>query len=229
MGGVPGAHDTRIGAVHGREREPGVREDGREGWRDILQAVRKVSCERADRGVTRKHPDFVQPYQLHSENFDWENRYCESSLVANGQFYEEYCDKIVTPPNGCVCGPNAEVDKEALKVSCGPGIRCRDCSVVWFAHLTQSTVKGLINPNFFFFGRGAIQLSWNANYLKASQVLSDSGETLCTQPELVATVPKYAWGTALWFWMFNKPPGQETTCHIQSLQGSFGGSLNIIK
>ena len=90
-------------------------------------------------------------------------------------------------------------------------------------------MKGLINPNFFFFGRGAIQLSWNANYLKASQVLSDSGETLCTQPELVATVPKYAWGTALWFWMFNKPPGQETTCHIQSLQGSFGGSLNIIK
>ena len=97
-----------------------MREDGREGWRDILQAVRKVSCERADRGVTRKHPDFVQPYQLHSENFDWENRYCESSLVANGQFYEEYCDKIVTPPNGCVCGPNTEVDKEALKVSCGP-------------------------------------------------------------------------------------------------------------
>mmetsp|Transcript_16029 Transcript_16029/g.36991 ORF Transcript_16029/g.36991 Transcript_16029/m.36991 type:complete len:470 (-) Transcript_16029:837-2246(-) len=152
------------------------------------------------RTVERAGGTYCKPCS--NENFDWENRYCEASLVANGQFYEEYCDKIITPPHGCVCGPTTEVDKEAL--------------------------KGLMNPNFSFFGRGAIQLSWNANYLKASQVLADSGDTLCTQPELVATDPKYAWGTALWFWLFNKPPGQETTCHIQSLQGSFGGSLNII-
>jgi len=135
-------------------------------------------------------------------NFDWNNRYCEISLVANGAFYEDYCDKIQTPPFGCVCGPTSEVDKEDL--------------------------KGLINPNFAYFGRGAIQLSWNANYLKASQVLAESSDTLCSQPELVATDPRYAWGTALWFWVFNKPPGEETTGHIQSLEGSFGGSLNII-
>ncbi|KAL7543283.1 hypothetical protein ACHAWF_007356 [Thalassiosira exigua] len=137
-----------------------------------------------------------------NENFDWGNRYCEVSVVSNGRFYEDYCDKIVTPPYGCVCGPTVEVDKEDL--------------------------KGLINPNAVFFGRGAIQISWNANYLKASQVLAESGETLCTQPDLVATEPKYAWGTALWFWLFSKPPGQETTCHIQSLEGNFGGSLNVI-
>lgn len=46
--------------------------------------------------------------------------------------------------------------------------------------------------------------------------------------DLVATDPTYAWGTALWFWLFNKKHGEETTCHIQSLEGSFGGSLNII-
>ena len=35
-------------------------------------------------------------------------------------------------------------------------------------------------------------------------------------------------GTALWFWLFKKPPGEDTTCHIQALEGSFGSTLNII-
>ena len=140
-----------------------------------------------------------------NENFDWADRVCQVSLVSNGQYYEEYCDKIVTPPHGCVCGPTVEVDDEDL--------------------------AGLINPNFAYFGRGAIQLSWNANYMKASQVLAESADVLCSQPELVATEPKYAWGTALWFWLFNKNDAEEgggTTCHIQSLEGSFGGSLGVI-
>lgn len=136
------------------------------------------------------------------DHFDWTNRYCELSLVANGQYYEDYCDKIVTPPYGCVCGPATEVGSDG-------------------------ELAGMLYPNFAFFGRGAIQLSWNANYLLASQVLADSYDTLCTQPELVATEPKYAWGTALWFWLFNKGTG-DTTSHIDSLGGSFGGTLNII-
>ena len=144
--------------------------------------------------------EFCKPCD--NSNFDWQNRFCEVSLVANGQFYEEYCDKVITPPYGCTCGPTTEVNKE--------------------------TLAGLMNPNAAFFGRGAIQLSWNMNYIKASQVLTDSAETLCSQPDLVATVPKYAWGTALWFWMFSNPPGEQTNCHIKSLEGSFGGSLRII-
>jgi hypothetical protein len=123
--------------------------------------------------------------------------------VAEGQFYEEYCDKIVTPPHGCVCGPTTEVDTEDL--------------------------KGLINPNAVYFGRGALQISWNANYIKASQVLAESADLLCSQPDLVATEPKYAWGTALWFWLFNPDPDDlGSTSHIRSLEGSFGGSLKII-
>lgn len=152
------------------------------------------------RPLERHGANYCKPCR--NENFDWGNYYCEISMVANGQFYEDYCDKIVTPPYGCVCGPTTEVDNEAL--------------------------KGLINPNAVYFGRGAIQLSWNANYIKASYVLTESADTLCTQPDLVATDPKYAWGTAIWFWLFNTPPGEYTTCHIQSLEGSFGGSLNII-
>lgn len=153
------------------------------------------------RTVEKNAGTFCKPCD--NNNFDWENRYCEVSLVANGQFYEDYCDKIVTPPYGCVCGPTTEVDSENL--------------------------SGLINPNAVFFGRGAIQLSWNSNYIKASYVLADSADTLCTQPDLVATEPKYAWGTALWFWMFSTPsPGEQTNCHIKALEGSFGSTLRII-
>lgn len=137
-----------------------------------------------------------------NENFDWDNYYCEISAVANGRKYEEYCDKIVTPPHGCVCGPTNEIDSENL--------------------------KGLINPNAVFFGRGALQISWNANYVKASMVLTGLVDTLCVQPDLVATEPEYAWGTALWFWLFKKQEGEETTCHIQALEGSFGGTLDVI-
>lgn len=136
------------------------------------------------------------------ENFDWENMYCEVSMVANGQFYEDYCDKTKTPPYGCSCGPTSELDSDEY--------------------------AGLMNPDFAFFGRGAIQLSWNTNYLQASKVLAESSDTLCSRPELVATDPRYAWGTAVWFWLFNKAPGEETTSHLQVLEGSFGGSLNII-
>eukprot|EP00573_Skeletonema_grethae_P003920 CAMPEP_0201701568 /NCGR_PEP_ID=MMETSP0578-20130828/33175_1 /ASSEMBLY_ACC=CAM_ASM_000663 /TAXON_ID=267565 /ORGANISM="Skeletonema grethea, Strain CCMP 1804" /LENGTH=426 /DNA_ID=CAMNT_0048188917 /DNA_START=89 /DNA_END=1365 /DNA_ORIENTATION=- len=152
------------------------------------------------RTVEKLSGTFCKPCD--NKYFDWDNRYCKVSLVANGQFYDDYCDKVITPPHGCVCGPTTEVDGD---------IRA-----------------GLMNPNAAYFGRGAIQLSWNSNYIKASQVLTESAETLCTQPDLVATEPKYAWGTALWFWVFSKPPGEETNCHIKALEGSFGSTLRII-
>mmetsp|Transcript_24354 Transcript_24354/g.46655 ORF Transcript_24354/g.46655 Transcript_24354/m.46655 type:complete len:459 (-) Transcript_24354:303-1679(-) len=186
----------------------GTREQQRQEWAAFLGHTTHESAQYTasreylpcGRTIDSAAGTFCKPCS--SDNFDWDNMYCEISEVANGKYYEDYCDKIVTPPYGCVCGPTSEVDKDEY--------------------------KGLINPNFVYFGRGAIQLSWNANYVKASQVLAESSDTLCSQPELVATQPKYAWGTALWFWMFSKPPGMETTSHVQSLEGSFGGSLNII-
>ena len=138
-----------------------------------------------------------------NEYFDWANRYCEVSLVSNGKMYEEYCEKTLDASEGCACGPTTEVQSEG-------------------------DLKGLINPNSVYFGRGAIQLSWNSNYLQASLVLAESADTLCSQPDLVARDPKYAWGTALWFWNFKQPTGEVTTSHIPSLEGSFGGSLFII-
>jgi hypothetical protein len=64
--------------------------------------------------------------------------------------------------------------------------------------------------------------------MKASQVIAESADTLCSQPDLVATDPKYAWGTAIWFWLFNSPTGEQITCHTKALEGSFGDTLRII-
>ena len=44
-----------------------------------------------------------------------------------------------------------------------------------------------------FFGRGALQLSWNYNYIDAATALAE--DTLCDNPELIATNETMTWGT----------------------------------
>ncbi len=53
-----------------------------------------------------------------------------------------------------------------------------------------------------YYGRGAIQLSWNYNYGKASEELTGSASTLLNNPEIVAT-SDWAFKTAIWYWMDN--------------------------
>ncbi|ACI64550.1 protein glycoside hydrolase, family 19 domain-containing protein, partial [Thalassiosira pseudonana CCMP1335] len=77
-----------------------------------------------------------------------------------------------------------------------------------------------------FYGRGAIQLSWNYNYIRASYALTGKAETFCDDPEQVAENPLYAWGTGMYFWMESEKEG--TTCHKEALKGDFGGTLNTI-
>jgi predicted chitinase len=67
-----------------------------------------------------------------------------------------------------------------------------------------------------YFGRGAIQLSWNYNYRAASEALTGDAATFCDNPDLVATNPEYAWGAGIFYWMENLK--EETTCHIEALK-----------
>ena len=55
-------------------------------------------------------------------------------------------------------------------------------------------------PGVEYYGRGPIQLSWNANYCAASQAIFGDPDTLRTNPGLVASDPSVAWETGLWFW-----------------------------
>ena len=75
----------------------------------------------------------------------------------------------------------------------------------------------------YFYGRGYIQLSWEANYRAASKYLFNGDEeVLAKNPDLVATNQTLAWGTAFWFWRDNvhHAPGV--------VDGKFGAATKAI-
>lgn len=72
-----------------------------------------------------------------------------------------------------------------------------------------------------YFGRGALQLSWNYNYHDAGQYL---GIDLLNNPSQVATNPDLLWETAIWFWM---RPGTAGTAH-NVFKSGFGETIRVI-
>jgi hypothetical protein len=75
-----------------------------------------------------------------------------------------------------------------------------------------------------YYGRGPIQLTWEANYSAAGSAL---GQNLVSNPDLVATNPAIAFGTALWFWNTSTGAGSQTP-HAAIQSGSFAGTIRAI-
>lgn len=75
-----------------------------------------------------------------------------------------------------------------------------------------------------YFGRGPIQLTWQGNYQAAGAAL---GRDLSGNPDLVATDPAVAFGTALWFWNSSKGAGTRSP-HDAIVAGSFSGTIQAI-
>ena len=114
-----------------------------------------------------------------NDMFDWIEEVCTLSMVARDSPYNSYCQPAFEPPEGCVCETITQVADD------GP-------------------LAGYVEASKVFYGRGAIQLSWNYNYIRASYSLTGSAETFCRDPEQVASTPEYAWGTGIYFWMENQ-------------------------
>jgi hypothetical protein len=133
--------------------------------------------------------------------YDWENNECSVSMVDQNAPYNSYCQPGFEPPEGCVCDTITQVEET------GP-------------------LAGYVEASKVFYGRGAIQLSWNYNYIRASFALTGEADTFCNDPEQVVLSPVYAWGTAIFFWMESQKEG--TTCHKEALNRDFGGTLNVI-
>lgn len=57
---------------------------------------------------------------------------------------------------------------------------------------------GIGDPSKQYYGRGYIQLSWGANYQKASIALNDP--TILSNPDSVATDENKAWAVSFWYW-----------------------------
>ncbi|KAL7552787.1 hypothetical protein ACHAWF_016039 [Thalassiosira exigua] len=134
-------------------------------------------------------------------SFDWGSKTCGHSLVSGTAGFNEYCQPSSKPPEACHCGSGASVG---------------------------GNLDGYVPARDLFFGRGAIQLSWNYNYIGASVALTGSPDTFCDNPDVVATEGRYAWGAGLYFWMEHVKEG--ATSHTESLMGGgdFGGTLNNI-
>jgi predicted chitinase len=75
-----------------------------------------------------------------------------------------------------------------------------------------------------YFGRGALQISWNYNYCAAGK---DLGLPLLANPELVSSTPKLRWLTGLWFWM-TQTSGTSHTPHAAIASDGFGETIRII-
>lgn len=141
-------------------------------------------------------------------DYDAAARSCRAPLVAAGVPYTEYCSAELTPPQGCGCGTVPE-QAQASNPSLSEG--------------------GYIDAADAFFARGALPLAWNRDYYGASVALTGSSDTLCENPDLVATVPAYAWGVALWRWMEQMDNGSTgRTAHVAALGGSFGATVDVL-
>ena len=76
-----------------------------------------------------------------------------------------------------------------------------------------------------YFGRGAIQLSWNFNYKAAGDYL---GINLLNEPWRVSSEPALAFRTAIWYWMTQSGPNNQSAhAAITGSQG-FGGTIRSI-
>jgi len=75
-----------------------------------------------------------------------------------------------------------------------------------------------------YFGRGALQISWNYNYCAAGK---DLGLPLLANPELVSSDPNLRWLTGLWFWM-TQTSGTGHTPHSAIASDGFGETIRII-
>ena len=94
-------------------------------------------------------------------------------------------------------------------------------------------------PGRTYYGRGALQLSWNYNYGYCSDQLG-YGDLLLREPDRVAEDGHWAFLTAIWFWM--TPQAPKPSCHdimsgkwvpnsadsIANRYPGFGMTINVI-
>lgn len=80
-------------------------------------------------------------------------------------------------------------------------------------------------PQQQYHGRGPIQLSWNYQYRAAGEAI---GIDLWREPERVATDPKIAWQTAVWYWMTQHGPGRMTAHEAMVSGRGFGETTRSI-
>jgi chitinase len=156
-------------------------------------------------GETTFHSMFIPPWQGHTEKSLYSYSALCTALKGFGQFANS---------------GNAETDKHEI--------------AAFFAHVAKETAfleqtdeSGQPSNSGDFHGRGAIQLTGQANYQSAGDYLQ---KNLVGTPGMVSTDAVTNWQTALWFWVVHNNPGTDgvKNCHQAILSGDFAQTTRII-
>jgi chitinase len=156
-------------------------------------------------GETTFHSMFIPPWQGHVEKPLYSYSALCTALKGFGQF---------------ATSGNAEADKREV--------------AAFFAHVAKETAfleqtdeAGQPSTSGDYHGRGAIQLTGQANYQEAGAYLN---KDLNGNPGLVSTDAVTNWQTALWFWVIHNNPGTQGTqnCHQAIQGGDFAQTTRII-
>jgi predicted chitinase len=156
-------------------------------------------------GETTFHSMFIPPWQGHQEKSLYNYSALCTALKGFGQF---------------AASGNAESDKHEI--------------AAFFAHVAKETAfleqtdeSGQPSTSGDFHGRGAIQLTGQANYQAAGDYLQ---KNLVGNPGMVSTDAVTNWQTALWFWVVHNNPGTAgiKNCHQAIQAGDFAQTTRII-
>lgn len=156
-------------------------------------------------GETTYHSMFVPPWAGHQEKPLYNYQALCTALKGFGQFGNT---------------GNAEADKREV--------------AAFFAHVAKETAfleqtdeAGQPSNAQDYHGRGAIQLTGQANYQAAGDYLQ---KNLVGSPGLVSTDAVTNWQVALWFWTIHKNPGTQGTqnCHDAMKSSDFAQTTRII-
>lgn len=156
-------------------------------------------------GEASFHAMFVPPWQGHQEQPLYSYAALCTALKGFGQFARS---------------GNAEQDRREV--------------AAFFAHVAKETAfleqtdeAGQPSSSGDFHGRGAIQLTGQANYQAAGDYLQ---KNLVANPGQVSTDAVTNWQAALWFWVIHNNPGTAGTknCHQAIQAGDFAQTTRII-
>eukprot|EP00571_Detonula_confervacea_P007365 CAMPEP_0172313228 /NCGR_PEP_ID=MMETSP1058-20130122/19738_1 /TAXON_ID=83371 /ORGANISM="Detonula confervacea, Strain CCMP 353" /LENGTH=476 /DNA_ID=CAMNT_0013026845 /DNA_START=128 /DNA_END=1558 /DNA_ORIENTATION=- len=148
------------------------------------------------------------------EHYNSQTKTCSQGYFASEESYKEYCDSTRQDTQGCVCNTESVLpaNNVPLQVSAG-----------------NIDTSGYMAASDAYFTRGAIQISWNYDYLGASLSMTGDENFLCNNPDLVATNPQMAWGVGIYKWMEKMTFGTTgSTAHKQALKGNFGGTIEVL-
>jgi predicted chitinase len=156
-------------------------------------------------GEATFHAMFIPPWQGHQEKPLYSYSALCQALQGFGQF---------------AASGNVEADKREV--------------AAFFAHVAKETAfleqtdeAGQPSNAGDFHGRGAIQLTGQANYQAAGEYLN---KNLVGSPGMVSTDAVTNWQVALWFWVVHNNPGTPGTknCHQAIQAGDFAQTTRII-